>query len=145
MEITHRTRNIKIAPRKLRLVVDKVRHLPAEKAVEVLPLVIQKGALHVRKSLLSAIQAAKDQQLDPGTLVIQRAWCDEGTPLKRRHRFSRGQSAMMMKKYSHMSLVLKGEPAAKRPSRIKKAAQKETSQEQQAVSAPETNQSSEQE
>ena len=108
-EITHHTRSIRIAPRKLRLVVDKIRHLTTEEALDVLPLVSKRGALPIAKAVKAAVEAAKDANLDPATLVIQRAWIDEGRALKRVIKFSRGRSGMIMKKYSHIGLVLKGE------------------------------------
>lgn len=112
-EVTHYTRNIRIAPRKLRLVVDKVRHLGATRALEMLPLVEKRGALHVGKSLKAAIEAAKDQNLKADTLVVQRIWADEGTALKRIVHHSRGRASGIMKKYSHLTIVLKGEEQGK--------------------------------
>jgi len=109
MEITHRTNNLRIAPRKLRLVADKLRHQNTDQALGMLPLVVNKGAGLLEKSLKSAVQVAKDNNLDPSTLVIQRIWCDEGPKLKRMIGHSRGRMSMIMKKFSHVSIVLKGE------------------------------------
>ncbi len=117
MEITHHTRNLRIAPRKLRLVIDTIRHTPAQKAVSVLRLTPRKGADIAFKSLQSAIQVAKDRDLDVNSLTIQQVWCDEGTSLKRMVSHSRGRMSRIMKKYSHLSIVLTGEPAAKRSTR----------------------------
>lgn len=128
MEITHRTRNLRVAPRKLRLIIDKVRHMPAEEAVQVVPLVTKRGAVLIQKSIKAAIQAAKDQNLDPKTLVIQRAWCDEGAALKRIHSFSRGRTAPMMKKYSHITLVLQGDAMSTTRRRAKKQAASEAAE-----------------
>ena len=124
MEITHRTNNLRIAPRKLRLVADKVRHLEALKAMAVLPLVVNKGGNLIAKSLKSAIQVAEDNNLDPATLVVQRVWVDEGRKMKRSVHKSHGQARMIMKFSSHLSLVLKGEPRAAASRR--KAAKAET-------------------
>jgi len=121
MEITHRTHNLHIAPRKLRLVADQVRYMNANQATGVLPLVINKGGHLIEKSLKSAIQVAKDNNLDLNTLVIQRIWCDEGMKLKRVISRSRGRMAPIRKHYSHLSIVLKGEVASK-PNRRAKAA-----------------------
>ncbi len=119
-EITHLTRNIRIAPRKLRLVVDKIRHLPTEQALATLPLITKRGSLPIAKAVKAAIEAAKDANLDPATLVIQRAWADEGKALKRVIRLGRGRSSMIMKKYSHIGIVLKGEEKS-RAKRVKAA------------------------
>lgn len=121
-ELKHHTRNIRIAPRKLRLVVDQVRHLPANKALDVLPLVTKRGALHVAKSLKAAIAAAKDKDLNLETLVIQRIWADEGMVMKRVISGSRGRANRIMKPHSHLTIVLKGESGA--PVKVKKKAEK---------------------
>jgi large subunit ribosomal protein L22 len=117
-EISHHTRSLRVAPRKMREVIDKVRHLNAEQALGTLPLVNRAAARPAAKALKAAIMAAKDASYDTATLTIQRAWVDEGTALKRAVRFSRGRSAGMMKKFSHITFVLSGEllskPAAKK-------------------------------
>ncbi len=112
-EVTHHTYSIRIAPRKLRLVIDKVRHMKASHALQVLPLVNKRGALDIKNAVKAAMHAAEDLNLDPASLVIQQAWIDEAKALKRSIPQSRGRSAMIMKKYSHIGLVLKGEPKAK--------------------------------
>ena len=118
MEITHRTNNLRISPRKLRLVADKIRHQNAQAALDMLPLVINKGAGLLYSSLKSAVQVAEDNDLDTTQLSIQRIWCDEGSKLKRAVHRSRGRMNRIIKHNSHVSIVLKGEPrkAAKRKS-----------------------------
>lgn len=117
MEITHRTNNLRIAPRKLRLVADQIRYQNAKKALGILPLVPQRGGQILEKSLKSAIQVASDNNMDTEELIIQQIWCDEGSKLKRTIGHSRGRFATIMKHYSHVSIVLKGE--VKRPARRK--------------------------
>jgi large subunit ribosomal protein L22 len=117
MEVTHHTYNLRIAPRKMRLVIDQVRYMPATKAVALLALVPNRGAGIIRKSLLSAIQVAKDGNLDEASLIVQRTWCDQGTSLKRMVGASRGRMTRIMKKYSHLTIVLKGDTARKSRSR----------------------------
>lgn len=109
MEITHKTKNIKIAPRKLRLVTDAIMHQNASVALGNLGVVNKKAAPLVAKSLKSAIQVAKDNNLNSDSLVVQRIFCDEGMKLKRMVGCSRGRMARIMKHYSHLSIVLKGE------------------------------------
>jgi large subunit ribosomal protein L22 len=124
MEITHRTNNLRIAPRKLRLVADQIRYFDANKAIGVLNVVPNKGAGLIAKSLKSAIQVASDNNLDISSLVIQRVFVDEGMSLKRMTSRSRGRMSRITKKYSHLSLVLKGEEATKsrrRPAKTEKA------------------------
>jgi large subunit ribosomal protein L22 len=133
MELKHFTRDIRIAPRKLRLVTEQVKHMPASKAIGILPLVNKRGALHVHKSLKAAVEAAKDKNYNPETLIIQRISVDEGTALKRAVPHSHGSSWRMMKKFSHLNIVLTGEiQEAKKPAvRKVKAAATETVTEEQ--------------
>lgn len=123
MEITHHTRSIRIAPRKLRLIVDKIRHLTVDQALATLPLVPNRGANPIYKAIKAAASAASDANLDPTTLVIQRAWADEGPALKRVIRFGRGRSSTIMKKYSHIGLVIKGQERKSRRTKAAAAAQ----------------------
>lgn len=120
MEITHKTKNIKIAPRKLRLVTDAIMHQKAELALGKLGVVNKKAAPLVAKSLKSAIQVAKDNNLNSDSLVIQRIYCDEGMKLKRMVGCSRGRMARIMKHYSHLSIVLQGENKVATKKAIKK-------------------------
>ncbi|MEI6477869.1 MAG: 50S ribosomal protein L22 [bacterium] len=129
MEITHKTKNLRIAPRKLRLVVDKIRHQNAEQAVGILGLVPNRGGELIQKSLKSAIQVAKDKNLDASTLVIQRAYADEGMTLKRLIGHSRGRMSRISKKYSHLSIVLSGTEQVRARRKPAKAAEPEVTTE----------------
>ena len=118
MEFTHRTHNIRVAPRKLRLVADQIKHMPASRALGVLPLTNRAAAHHVQKSLAAAVQVAKDNNYDADTLVIQRIFCDEGPAMRRMQSHAKGRMTSFSKQFSHLSIVLKGEQAAKK-ARIK--------------------------
>ncbi|MBU6389089.1 50S ribosomal protein L22 [Patescibacteria group bacterium] len=138
MIITHHTRNLRITPRKLRLVADSIRYKDAAAASQLLGLLPQKGAGLILKSLKSAIQVAKDKDLDPATLTIQRILCDEGSSFKRVISHSRGRMSRIMKKSSHLSIVLTGEaptksrrrPAASRTAKAKSQPSAEQTAEQ---------------
>ena len=127
-QITHHTRGLRIAPRKLRLVADKVRHLSADKAMQLTALLPQKGAPMIFRAVKSAIYAALDQNLDESTLVVQRIIIDEGAALKRLIKHSRGRSSMIMKKYSHINIVLAGDvkvaPSKKKAAKTTEGAEK---------------------
>jgi len=109
MEITHVTQNLPIAPRKLRLVADSVRHQDVNSAMAVLALLPHKGARLMGKSLKAAAEMARDHNLDPATLQIQRLMCNTGRTYKRVIGHSRGRMAGIMKQHTHLVLVLSGE------------------------------------
>lgn len=110
MEIVHKTHNLKIAPRKLRLVAEAVKHLNANVASGALTVLNKKGAPLIAKSLKSAIQVAADNNLNLDSLSIQRMWCDEGMKLRRYIGNSHGRMTRINKHYSHLTIVLHGEP-----------------------------------
>jgi large subunit ribosomal protein L22 len=119
MEFTHKTNNLAIAPRKLRLVADAMKHKDAALVLSLLALIPNKGAGLIRKSLLSAIDMVKQtSDTDLSTLIVHRIMCNTGRTYKRSIGHSRGRMAPIMKQHSHLSIVLTGDQAK----RVKKAA-----------------------
>ena len=97
------------APRKLRLVSNAVRGLPAKRAVEELMLTSQVAAFPIRKLILSGIAAAKEQGLDSNTLFISSIAVNEGPKLRRFIPRSKGSSSPILKRMSHITLQLTNE------------------------------------
>ena len=64
-------RYMRIAPRKLRRVIQSVRRKPVYKAMEILGTLPQKGARLAGKVLKSAIANAKVQGLDANCLIVK--------------------------------------------------------------------------
>jgi ribosomal protein L22 len=58
------------------------------------------------------MQVAVNRNLDKSTVVIQRIFVNEGQRLKRYQGHSRGRIDPFQKQYSHLCLVIKGEPKA---------------------------------
>ena len=61
--VTVKVKNIAQSPLKLRLVVDLVRGKNAQEALEMLDLLNKKGALIVKKAILSGVANAKERPL----------------------------------------------------------------------------------
>jgi large subunit ribosomal protein L22 len=107
MEVKVKLSNFRAAPRKARHVVDLVRGKDVQEAVSILSFTINKSALPVLKLLNSAITAAKnDFKLDENNLFISKITVDEGPKLKRWHPMSRGRAYPIIKRTSHIALVL---------------------------------------
>jgi len=99
----------KISPRKVRLVMDRIRNLPVSEALDQLKHMRQRGAFLVDKVLKSAIanadqaienEAIRDHggnviapqpSVDVDDLYIHDAFADEGTRLKRWRPRARGR------------------------------------------------------
>ena len=98
---------LRIAPRKVRLVVDLVRGKSVGQARDILNFTTKKAARPVLKLLNSAIANAKNNlKLDETQLFIVKLEVNEGPKLKRSRPRARGQAYEIQKKTSHINLVL---------------------------------------
>jgi len=129
--ITHasaRLRYLRIAPRKVRLVVDVIRSLPVSEAEARLLLLPKRSSGAVLKLLRSAVASATQKGMNISRLIIKEAFVDEGPMLKRWLPRAMGRATPIHKKTSHITLVL-GESekdhsvrfVIERPSRKKKS------------------------
>ena len=120
MEARAKARYVRITPRKARRVVDLIRGMPADQAQATLAFAPQSASDPVGKVLASAIaNAGQHSQVDASSLVVSRAWVDEGPTLRRfRHR-AQGRGYRILKRTSHITVIvsdggLTGESAGRR-------------------------------
>ena len=107
MEITAKLNYLRIAPRKMRLLVDLIRGEKIEKAITLLDFSIKKGSNPLKKVLEQAVANAKNNfQLEKPSLYISKITIDEGPKLKRWRARARGRAARIEKKTSHVTLIL---------------------------------------
>ncbi len=127
MEIKAILRNLRIAPRKTRDVIDLIRNKKATEAVTILSFTTRKSAPIVLKLLNSAIANAKNNfKLNESDLYISKVIADEGTKLKRWHPMSRGRAYPIEKKTSHITIILdelKNKKESKKEKRLAKKAE----------------------
>ena len=97
----------KISAQKVRLVANLVRGKEATKSVEMLSLMPQKAAFIVRKTLLSAISNAENNEgLDPDELIISEIFVDVGATLKRIKTRAKGRADRILKRSSHLTVCV---------------------------------------
>ena len=107
MEIKVALNNLRTSPRKVRQVVDLVRSKDIAKARSILDFTVKRSSEPVLKLLNSAIASAvKDFKLKESNLYISKITVDEGPKLKRWHPMSRGRAYPIIKRTSHITLVL---------------------------------------
>jgi large subunit ribosomal protein L22 len=114
MEARAMARYVRVTPRKARRVVDMIRGLPAEQAQAVLTFAPQSASDPVGKLLASAIANAENTgQATASSLVVSRAWVDEGPTLKRFRPRAQGRAYRINKKTSHITVIVTddGSPA----------------------------------
>ena len=100
-------KNARISAQKMRLVADQIRGMPVEEALDLLNFSEKKAAKFISKALNSAVANAEhNNNLDIDELVVSSISVDEGPTLKRWRARARGRAAKILKRSSHISLVL---------------------------------------
>ena len=100
-------KSVRIAPRKVRLVIDLIRGKAAGEAIAILKHT-QRGASPVVEKLLnSAIANAEhNYEMNPDELFVSEAFVNEGTTLKRFRPRAQGRASQINKRTSHITVVL---------------------------------------
>lgn len=100
-------RYLRIAPRKVRLVLDLVRGKTLEVAEQQLLTLPKASSLPILKLLKSAqANAQHNFKLDPKDLYIRQAFANEGPKLKRFMPHAMGRATTILKRMSHVTVVL---------------------------------------
>lgn len=120
-QITVKHSHIHQAPRKVRLIGDMVRGLPAQRAVAELALLPHRAGDTIRKVILSAIAAAKQQGMNVDNLFVSQIMINEGSKIRRFQFMSRGRSQRILKRMSHLIVSVSDEPVAIASSRVYKS------------------------
>jgi large subunit ribosomal protein L22 len=135
---TAKLNHFKMAPRKVRLVVDLIKGLPVNEAEAQLIVSKKRASGQIAKLLRSAVANAKNtKEMNPDKLFIKEAWVDEGPMLKRFMPRAMGRAGSIHKKSSHVTLVLAESQKLKGP-RFKTERvlpKKEAEQEKKEISA----------
>lgn len=108
MEAKAIARHIRIAPRKIRIVMDLVRGKRIGEAFAILKYTPKVGSDVIEKVLKSAVANAEhNYDLNVDKLYVAAAYVDQGPTLKRIHPRSRGQAFKILKRTSHVTVVVK--------------------------------------
>ena len=112
MEATAKLRSVRITPQKARRVVDLIRGKSAEEALALMKFAPQAAAEPVNKLIASAVANARvkadaaNVRFDEGDLIISAAYVDEGATMKRFMPRAQGRSAQILKRTSHITVVV---------------------------------------
>ncbi|MEI7752082.1 MAG: 50S ribosomal protein L22 [Candidatus Omnitrophota bacterium] len=101
------TKHLRIAPRKMRLVIDTIRRQPAQEAVGILMLLKKKGAKMAVKTLKSAIANAKNLGLNENRLIVSNVRADGGPVFKRFLTRSMGRADKILKRTTHLTVEVR--------------------------------------
>jgi large subunit ribosomal protein L22 len=103
-------RNCPTSPRKMRLVIDLIRGIEVNKALDILKFSPKEASRRVEKLLMSAINnwQAKNEgvRLEDTQLLVKEAFVDPGRVLKRLRPAPQGRGYRIRKRSNHVTLVL---------------------------------------
>jgi large subunit ribosomal protein L22 len=98
-----KSKYVRKAPRKLRLLVDLIRGKNAVKALDTLKFTNKSASQYVYKTLNSAIRnAVYNNEMEKDSLIIVEAYVDEAPVFKRGRAISRGRYHQILKRNSHI-------------------------------------------
>lgn len=107
MQVVAKLNNLKIAPRKVRLVSDVISGMPVNDALIELSKQVKRSSEPMEKLLKSAIANAEHNfGLDPGNLYVLSAVVGEGQRLKRWQPRAFGRANPIIRRLSKVTLVL---------------------------------------
>jgi large subunit ribosomal protein L22 len=109
MEFVSQSKNLRLAPKKLRKVADVVRGLNVNKALISLQFMDEKGAYFIFKTLSSALanaNASDNFDKDLNSLVVKAITVDEGPALKRFRPRAQGRATRIRKRTSHLKVII---------------------------------------
>jgi len=111
-------RYVRMAPRKVRRVIDLIRGMEAQEALSVLQFAPQAASEPVAKLLASAMANAEhNKQLDPEALIVAAAYVDEGPAIKRFRPRAQGRAFRINKRTSHITIEVEAVVAVPSPAR----------------------------
>ncbi len=107
MEAKAVAKYIRIAPRKVRVVMDLIRGKSVAEAFAILKFTPKVGADVIEKVLKSAVANAENNfDMNVDNLYVSTAYVDQGPTLKRIHPRSRGQAFSILKRTSHVTVIV---------------------------------------
>lgn len=114
MEAVAKYKNCPMSARKMRIVIDNIRGVEVEKALNILRFTRKEAATWLEKVLVSAIanwevKAGEDVDADEFGLYVKTAYVDEGPTLKRFRPAPFGRAHRIRKRTNHITIIVENE------------------------------------
>ncbi len=107
MEARAVVRHVRMSPRKMRVVANLVRGKRVDEAMSLLKLMPKKGAVVIRKLIISAVANAEHKGLeDVDSMLIRDCNVDNGPILKRWMPRSMGRANRIQHRTSHVTVTV---------------------------------------
>src|SRR3569623_406660 len=109
---TAKARFVRVSATKSRRVIDLVRGMSVEQALDILRWAPQEASEPVAKVIASAAANAQNNEgLDPTTLVVATVFADEGPTAKRIRPRAQGRAFRIRKRTSHITVIVESRPS----------------------------------
>ena len=114
MQVTAIAKNIRTSPQKVRLVVDQIKKMKPQEAIDILSFTNKRASRPLKKVISSALANARHNfGIDQNALAIKSIQVTQGQMLKRFRAVSRGRAHSILRRTSHITVVLEGEQSKK--------------------------------
>lgn len=107
MEATAKVTYVRIAPRKVQIVLDLIRNKPCDEAMAILKHTPKAACEPLAKLLKSAMANAENKDMDVSKLYVSECFVCQGPILKRIRPRDHGRAYRINKKTSHITMVLR--------------------------------------
>ena len=108
MEARAIAKYVRMSPTKVGVVLNLIRGKDVNEAFAILKYTPRDAAEVIYKVLKSAVANAENNfDMNPDNLYVATAFVDQGPTLKRIHPRSRGQAFKILKRTSHVTIVVK--------------------------------------
>ena len=107
MEVKAVAKNVRLTPRKVRLVLDLVRGKDVKEALAILKFTPRNTAPVVSKLIKSAVaNATNNHQMNEEKLYVKTIYADGARVLKRWMPRAKGSTSQILKRSSHITVVV---------------------------------------
>lgn len=108
-QILSKRRFVKTTPDKIRLISHNIKGRSPTQALAILDFSGKAAAKPLKLAIKSALAIAKDKNLNENDLIIKNILVNEGPKLKRRRIIQQGRATAILKRMSHITVVLTDE------------------------------------
>lgn len=110
MEVSARAKQVRVSPRKVRLVLETLPGKRVNDVLNTLRFLTTPSARYVAKVVKSAAANAENNfQIAPEDLRVKAAWADEAPRYKRTRARARGRAARIVHRTSHINVIVEEE------------------------------------
>ena len=107
MEVRAVSKYLRVSPQKVRTLIGAVKGKPVEIGLNSLKFMPQKAARILEKTVRSAVANADQKpDIDVDALIIRNITADQGPTLKRFRARARGRGARILKRTTHITVIL---------------------------------------